>query len=93
VRHCSQCKNSLYVVPNPHMPKQKMLRCACFKELDIPKFLTTDCLYAMDCERFVPECRQDSYKGQSAYLHDLRACGLSVHNARVGILANEGPQV
>ena len=93
MRHCSQCKNSQYAVPNPHRPQHKMLRCACFEELDIPKFLTTDCLYAEDCECFVPERRGDSYKSKKAYLRDLTECGLSVFNARIGILANEGPQV
>ena len=86
-RHCSECKHSKYT----DVTGSRMLRCEKYFTLDEPEFLTTNCTYATDCECFEPETAE--MKTKSAYLDILHECGLTVRDARRGILKDVPPIV
>ena len=77
MRHCSQCKNSEYVVNRT--TGKNVLLCHRFQELGIPKYMKTNCVRAMSCESFVPERRADvPLKSKEAWLVECSRCGISV---------------
>jgi len=75
VRHCSQCKNSEYVISRND--GTKVLTCHKHQELGIPRYMKTNCVRAMSCESFVPERRADvPLKSKRAWLNECAKCGI-----------------
>ena len=81
-KFCSQCKFSEYV----DVSAGRMLRCHRCEEAEAPKFLTTDCTYAIDCPCFKPEQRQ--FKNRRAYVKALERCGIPLSDEQNGLLAD-----
>ena len=58
MRHCSQCKNSEYVIRRSD--NAKVLECHKCQELGIPRYMKTNCVRAATCGLFNPERLRDA---------------------------------
>ena len=75
MRHCSQCKNSEYVIRRSD--NAKVLECHKCQELGIPRYMKTNCVRAATCGLFNPERLRDApVKSMRSWLNECAKCGI-----------------
>ena len=75
-RYCSTCRHSKYVIRDG----AHRLQCARCQEAKVPRFLTTDCTYALDCKQFKPERKADvKLRSKAEWINVCKHCGVDYH--------------
>ena len=75
-KYCSSCRHSKYVIRDGTL----RLQCECCQVVEAPRFLTTNCTYALDCKLFNPERKEDvKLRSKAEWISVCKHCGVDYH--------------